>query len=88
MGNRAEDEAIRRLDFTRKIERGQAQIGAYATRLIESLSDKERAVLRKRLGTMPLEPTDRKTLEDLLGNGGTTNESKAHLHASHTVKGK
>jgi len=74
MSNRAEDEAIRRLDFTRKIERGQAQIGAYATRLVESLTDKERAILRKRMGTMALEPSDRRALEQLLGTEGTTDE--------------
>lgn len=78
MSNRAEDEAIRRLDFVRQIERGQAQIGAYATRLLEGLTDKERAILRKRLGVVPLEPTDRKTLEELLGKEGTTDESNNH----------
>lgn len=75
MSNRAEDEAIRRLDFVRKVERGQAQIGAYATRLVESLSDKERAILRKRLGTMALEPSDRRALEELIGKEGTTDEA-------------
>jgi hypothetical protein len=78
MSNRAEDEAIRRLDFVRQVERGQTQIGVYVTRLVESLTDKERAILRKRLGTMPLEPSDRRALEELIGKEGTTDESHDH----------
>lgn len=75
MGNRAEDEAIRRLDFARQLDRGQAKIGAYATRIFEGLSDNERAILRKRLSAMPLEGRDRKTLEELIGPDGATNET-------------
>ncbi len=78
MSNRAEDEAIRRLDFVRQLDRGQARVSAYATRLVEGMTDRERAILRSRLGTMPLEPSDRKTLEDLLGKEGTTDESHDH----------
>ena len=76
MSNRAEDEAIRRLDFARQLDRGQAKIGAYATRIFEGLSDKERAILRKRLESMPLEPTDRKALDELIGKEGTTDEPR------------
>lgn len=71
MGNRAEDEAIRRLDFVRQVERGQAKLTGYATRLVESLTDKERAILRQRLSSIPLERGDRKALEDILGKEGT-----------------
>lgn len=78
MSNRAEDEAIRRLDFVRQIDKGQAKLGAFATRMIESLTDKERAILRKRLGVVPLEATDRKVLEELLGTEGTTDETNDH----------
>lgn len=78
MSNRAEDEAIRRLDFVRQLDKGQAKLGAFATRMIEGLTDNERAILRKRLGVVPLEPTDRKTLEELLGKEGTTDESNNH----------
>lgn len=78
MSNRAEDEAIRRLDFVRQLDKGQARIGAFATRIVEGLSDKERAILRERLGTLPLGPTDRKALEELIGKEGTTDESHDH----------
>jgi len=78
MSNRAEDEAIRRLDFVRQVEKGKANLDAYATRMIEGLTDTERAILRKRFRVVPLEPADRKTLEQLLGKEGTTDESHDH----------
>jgi len=78
MSNRAEDEAIRRLDFVRQLDKGQAKLGGFATRMIEGLTDNERAILRKRLGVVPLAPTDRKTLEELLGKEGTTDETHDH----------